>query len=112
MSDVEVSRTEALSRKDAARRLAALAAALDDGGRVKLELGATTLKLHVPDHVRCEVEVEVDGDEVELEVELKWSTARAEPSAPESSTHESSTHEPSTHEPAATKSTRRARNHG
>ncbi|GAA4547182.1 amphi-Trp domain-containing protein [Pseudonocardia xishanensis] len=75
MSDVEVSRTDALSRQDAARRLAALAAALADGDTVKVQLGDTRLKLHVPDDVRCEVEVEVDGDEVELEVELKWSTA-------------------------------------
>lgn len=75
MSDVEVSRTETLSRNEAARRLAALAAALAEGGNVEMELGASKLKLHVPDHVRCEVELEVDGDEVELELELKWSTA-------------------------------------
>jgi amphi-Trp domain-containing protein len=75
VSDVEVKRTESLSRHDAARRLAALAAALADGGRVEVALGASTLTLHVPDHVRCEVEVEVDGEEVELELELKWSTA-------------------------------------
>ena len=76
MSDVEVSRTESLTRHEAARRLSALAAALADGGRVVVELGASKLTLHVPDHVECEVEVEVDGDEVELELELKWSTAR------------------------------------
>ena len=75
MSDVEVSRTESLTRHEAARRLSALAAALADGGRVVVELGASKLTLHVPDHVECEVEVEVDGDEVELE--LKWSTAPA-----------------------------------
>ena len=77
MSDVEVSRTESLTRHEAARRLSALAAALADGGRVEVELGASKLTLHVPDHVECEVEVEVDGDEVELELELKWSTAPA-----------------------------------
>jgi amphi-Trp domain-containing protein len=75
VSDVEVSRTESLTRHEAARRLSALAAALADGGRVVVELGASKLTLHVPDHVECEVEVEVDGDEVELELELKWSTA-------------------------------------
>jgi amphi-Trp domain-containing protein len=75
VSDVEVSRTESLTRHEAARRLSALATALADGGRVVMELGASTLTLHVPDHVRCEVEVDVDGDEVELELELKWSTA-------------------------------------
>jgi amphi-Trp domain-containing protein len=83
VSDVEVSRTESLSRHEAARRLSALAAALADGGRVEVDLGASKLTLHVPDQVECEVEVEVDGDEVELEVELKWSTAppQAEPPA-------------------------------
>jgi amphi-Trp domain-containing protein len=79
VSDVEFSRTESLSRHEAARRLAALATALADGGRVEVELGASTLTLHVPDQVRCEVEMEVDGDEVELELELKWSTAPADP---------------------------------
>jgi amphi-Trp domain-containing protein len=81
MSDVEVKRTESLTRQQAADRLSTLAAALAQGGHVTFELGASKLKLRVPDHVRCEVEVEVDGDEVELEVELKWSTA-AEPAAP------------------------------
>jgi amphi-Trp domain-containing protein len=75
VSDVEVSRTESLTRHEAARRLAALAAALSDGGEVELALGSSVVTLHVPDHVRCEVEVEVDGAEVELEVELTWSTA-------------------------------------
>ena len=87
MSDVEVSRTESLSRHEAARRLAALAAALSDGGDVELALGSSVVTLRVPDHVRCEVEVEVDGAEVELEVELKWSTAPArheEPAEPPS----------------------------
>jgi amphi-Trp domain-containing protein len=83
VSDVEVSRTESLTRHEAARRLSTLAAALADGGDVEVELGASTLKLHVPDHVRCEVEVEVDGDEVELEVELKWSTS-PDPAPPDS----------------------------
>jgi amphi-Trp domain-containing protein len=85
VSDVEVSRTESLTRHEAARRLSALAAALADGGRVVVELGASKLTLHVPDHVECEVEVEVDGDEVELELELKWSTA-AKPADPPSAT--------------------------
>lgn len=74
MSDVEVKRTETLTRHEAAGRLAALAAALAEGGRVEVALGDSVLKLHVPEHVRCEVELEVDGDEVELELEMKWST--------------------------------------
>ena len=64
MSDVEIKRTESLSREEAAGRLSALAAALSEGGHVEVELGASTVKLHVPDHVQCEVEVE-----------LTWSTA-------------------------------------
>ena len=72
MSDVEVSRAESLSRREAARRLPTLAEALADGGRVEVEPGATRLKLHVPDQVRCEIEVEIDGEEIELELELKW----------------------------------------
>jgi amphi-Trp domain-containing protein len=74
MSDVEVSQTESLSRREAARRLAALAEALANGGHVEVELGASRLKLHVPDEVRCEIELEIDGGEIELELELKWST--------------------------------------
>lgn len=62
--------------------MSARAIALAEGGHVKVQLGASTLKLHVPDPVRCEVEVEVDGDEVELGLELKWSTIAAEPAAP------------------------------
>jgi amphi-Trp domain-containing protein len=79
VSDVEVSRTESLTRHEAADWLSALAAALGNGGQVKVEMGASTLKLHVPENVRCEVEVEIDGDEVELEVELKWSTSAGPP---------------------------------
>ncbi len=76
MSDVEVKRAELLTRAEAARRLAALAAALADGEKVELALGASTLKVHVPDQVRCEIEIEIEDDEVELELELKWSLAK------------------------------------
>ncbi|MEU4667568.1 amphi-Trp domain-containing protein [Amycolatopsis sp. NPDC023774] len=76
MSDVEVKREEKLSREDAAQRLAALATALAEGGEVELALGASTVKVHVPDEVEIEVEIEIDGREVELEVELKWSTGK------------------------------------
>jgi amphi-Trp domain-containing protein len=82
MSDLEISRKQILTRHEAAERLSALAAALADRGDVEVDLGASTLKLSVPDHVRCEVEVEVDGDEVELEVEIKWSTTTRDTAAP------------------------------
>jgi amphi-Trp domain-containing protein len=78
LSDVEVKRTETVTRHEAAARLAALSSALSEGGRVEIALGDSAIKLHVPDHVRYEVEVEVDGDEVELELEMKWSTNRGE----------------------------------
>ncbi|WP_166459555.1 amphi-Trp domain-containing protein [Amycolatopsis pithecellobii] len=78
MSTLEVTREELLTREEAARRLSTLAAALADGEKVVVSLGSSNVKMHVPDHVRCEIELEVDGDEVELEVELKWSTARHE----------------------------------
>ena len=85
MPPTEYSRVERRSQPDRIPKppggrteaLSALAAALADGGHVKVQLGASTLKLHVPDQVRCEVDVEVDGDEVELELELKWSTVRS-----------------------------------
>ena len=38
MSDVEVSRTESLTRQEAAQRLSALATALAEGGHVKVQL--------------------------------------------------------------------------
>src|ERR687896_323898 len=85
MSDVEISRKESLTRHEAASRLAALAG----DGHVEVELGASTVKLNVPEHVRCEVEVEVDGDEVELELEFKWSTAPGKPE-PAAEPHERS----------------------
>ena len=74
MADVELEQKESLTLQEAATRLSALAKALADGGEVEIELGATTVKLHVPDQVRTEFEIEVDGDEIELELELKWST--------------------------------------
>jgi amphi-Trp domain-containing protein len=78
MSDMKVELKESLTRQQAAGRLSALARALEEDGKVDLQLGETTVSLRVPDNVRSEFEVEVDGDEIELELELKWSTARAE----------------------------------
>jgi amphi-Trp domain-containing protein len=72
MSEVEIERKEQLSRAEVAQLFSRLAAALADGEKVEVALGASTVKLHVPNHVRCEIEVEIDDDEVELEVELKW----------------------------------------
>jgi amphi-Trp domain-containing protein len=73
MSDVKVEHKVSLTRHEAARWIADVAAALSGDGPVSIRLAGSTVELEVPDHVRCEVEV--DGDEVELEFELKWSTA-------------------------------------
>ena len=81
MADMKLERKETLSRQQAAQRLSALARALAEGGDVEMDLGGTTVSLHVPDSVRAEFEVEVDGDELELELELTWSTARDRSSA-------------------------------
>jgi amphi-Trp domain-containing protein len=77
MADVKLEHKATLTRQDAARWLADLASALAGGGTVTLDLSGSTVKLAVPDQVRCEAEVEVEGDEVELELELKWSTSHA-----------------------------------
>jgi amphi-Trp domain-containing protein len=80
MSDIEFSRSQSLSRADAAKLFTALAEALGGGeSDVELYLGDAKLKLRVPDKVRVEVEVEVERDEVELEIELKWSFAAPHP---------------------------------
>ena len=78
MSDVKVKHEATLSRAEAARWIADLAAALGGEGKARVSLARSTVELEVPEHVRCEAEVEVDGDEVELEFELKWSTAGTE----------------------------------
>jgi len=75
VSDVKIEQKQSLSRQEAARFIAELAAGLADDGKVTVRLGSSTLELSVADQLRCELEVEVDGDEIELELELKWSTA-------------------------------------
>lgn len=77
MSSMELRRKESLSRQEAANWLAALAIALAHGGPAQVNLGETTVRLHVPDDVRTEFEVEIDGDELELDIELRWSTTPA-----------------------------------
>lgn len=80
MSDLEITRTETLTREDAAKLLAAIAEALASGGtRMQLSLGDSRLTLRVPDQVRVEVELEVEDGEVELECELGWSLPRSRP---------------------------------
>jgi amphi-Trp domain-containing protein len=79
VSDVKVQQKQSLSRQEAARLIAALAAGLGEDGKVTVQLGNSTLELSVTDQVDWELEVGVDGDEIELELELKWSTSRRAP---------------------------------
>jgi amphi-Trp domain-containing protein len=77
MPDVELERTQALSREEAGRRLIAIGTALVEGAESKLEMDGDSLSFTVADQVRWEFELEVDGNETELEIELKWSDAPA-----------------------------------
>lgn len=84
MKDLKFEQKSSLSRIEAADRLAALAAALRDGGEAEVELGSgTTLSLRIPDDLRTEVEIEVGDGEIELEIEFKWSTAPARTPSPQ-----------------------------
>lgn len=78
MSDLELERKESMTRAEAAKRLSAFAAALASGDKIELDLGGTSVSMHVADHVRTEFEVQVDGDEIEVEIELSWSTSGRE----------------------------------
>jgi amphi-Trp domain-containing protein len=70
---MKVEQKQALSRKEAARFLAALAQELEQDGRVTVALGSSTLEFSVASQLDCELEVSVDGGQIELELELKWS---------------------------------------
>lgn len=74
MPNMELKRKECLNRQDAANWLAAFAIALAHGGHVQVNLGGTTVRLHVPEDIFSDFEIEVNGDELELDIELKWST--------------------------------------
>lgn len=79
MSDMELKRKESLTRQEAANWLAALAIALAHGGQAQVDLGGTTVRLHVPEDVHSDFGMEIDGEEVELDIELKWSRVSAGP---------------------------------
>ncbi|MEV6245309.1 amphi-Trp domain-containing protein [Streptomyces sp. NPDC051742] len=74
MKDLKFEQKRAMSRLEAADQLAALAAALRQGGEAEMEFGLGTLSLQIPDDLRGEVEIEIGDGEVELEIEFKWST--------------------------------------
>jgi amphi-Trp domain-containing protein len=76
MSDVKVEQKVVRTRAEVAQWIAELGKALEGEGTVSMRMADSTVELHVPDRIRCEIEVEVDGDEVELELEFTWSTGR------------------------------------
>ena len=56
MSILKVTREEMLSRAAAARLLSTLAAALANSDQLQVTLGGSSIKVQVPDEVRCEIE--------------------------------------------------------
>jgi amphi-Trp domain-containing protein len=76
MTKLKFERKDTLPRKEAVRRLRAVADALDGNARrVELELGAETIEFPVGSEMRFELELALDDDELELELELKWPVA-------------------------------------
>ncbi len=84
MPEFKFEKKEALTRKEAAAWLSAIAKALGSDGSFELEREGEKLSLSVADEVRVELEVEIEDDETELEIELKWRTTPtpAEPPKP------------------------------
>lgn len=72
MSDGKIEQRITLSRKEAARWLADLAKAIDDGGTAEVALVGPTVPLSLPDEFQCELELEPYGDKIELEIEFTW----------------------------------------
>ncbi|MFD4575664.1 amphi-Trp domain-containing protein [Streptomyces sp. NPDC058417] len=91
MKDLKFEQKRSLSRAEAADQLAALAAALREGGDAELDFGSGTLSLRIPDDLRGELEIEIGEGEIELEIELKWPTTRPRttPSRPTKATPKS-----------------------
>ncbi|MFF5476883.1 amphi-Trp domain-containing protein [Streptomyces sp. NPDC012935] len=95
MTDLKFEQKRSLSRLEAADQLAALAAALRQGGDAELEIDPWKLSLRIPADLHSEIEFEVEDGEIELEIELKWPITPAARSASS----------PPTEERAATKRT-------
>ncbi|MFE5892344.1 amphi-Trp domain-containing protein [Streptomyces sp. NPDC056468] len=72
MTDLKFEQKRSLSRLEAADQLAALAAALRQGGEAELEIDPWKLSLRIPSDLHSEIEFEVEDGEIELEIELKW----------------------------------------
>lgn len=72
MNLLEIEQSETLRREEVARRLHALADALERHNNIEFDRGGAHFRLKVPDEVRVKVELEVGDDETELEIELTW----------------------------------------
>ena len=72
MNLLEIEQSETLRREEVARRLHALADALERHNNIEFDRGGAHFRLKVPDEVRVKVELEVGDDETELEIELAW----------------------------------------
>lgn len=72
MTDLKFEQKRSLSRLEAADQLAALAAALRQGGDAELKIDPWKLSLRIPSDLHSEIEFEVEDGEIELEIELKW----------------------------------------
>ena len=72
MDLLEIEKKETLRREEVARRLHALADALERHNDVEFDRGGMHFKLKVPDEVRVKVELEVGDDGTELEIELSF----------------------------------------
>ena len=72
MELLEIEQKETLRREEVAKRLHALADALERHNAVEFDRGGLHFNLKVPDQVDVKVELEVEQDGVELEIELSW----------------------------------------
>jgi amphi-Trp domain-containing protein len=72
MDLMEITEKERLTREEAAKRLHALADALERHNDIEFDRGGLHFKVHVPDEVDFKLELEIEDDERELEIELKW----------------------------------------
>ena len=72
MELLEIEQTQTLRREEVAKRLHALADALERHNAVEFDRGGLHFNLKVPDQVEVKVELEVEQDGVELEIELSW----------------------------------------
>jgi amphi-Trp domain-containing protein len=69
---VKVEFEQTISRDEVAAWLSHLASAFAGDHDAEVPFGPGTVKLHVPESVRTELEVEVEDDEVEIEIEFTW----------------------------------------